>query len=91
MEHKFSSGKTIKAPKKHKGKVTHIRIRKAKNGVVVHHEREHPGMSAGRPMNHAEMSPDPAVFNDRAAAMSHVGGLMDEMGGDEPVSGGPAQ
>jgi hypothetical protein len=92
MEIKIASMKKM-GKAKHKGaKVSHIHIRKAKNGFIVRHEREQTPMNGGRGpmMPQMEQDPAPAVFNDHQAAMDHVGGLMGQMGGDEPTPGAPA-
>jgi hypothetical protein len=90
-----SGHKSSKKPGKRR--VTHIRVHKAANGFTVHHEME--PMKTRKPggglMSNYEPDPPPAVFNDKDAMMAHVGGLADQMGGDEPGApppdGGPAQ
>lgn len=80
----MASGK--KAAKGGKRKVTHIRVTKAANGFTVHHELEpnktrRPG---GGMMPTYEADPKPSVFENKDAMLAHVGGLSDQMGGDEP-------
>ncbi len=65
----------------HKGKVTHIHVKPAGNGFIVHHDREQPKMKNGM-MPPSEPSPQPQVFTDAKSAQDHIGQLMGQAGVD---------
>lgn len=84
---KMQGSKTAK-PKKRK--VTHIRVHKAANGFTVHHELEPVPRKRSMGFSGYEPDPKPNVFENKQAMLDHVGGLADQMGGDEPGAPEPS-
>lgn len=64
-----------------KGKIRHIQIEAAKNGVTVSHHREPTGGGKGEAATVYHGPEKPMVFNKTSAAHKHVKQLMSEMGG----------
>ncbi len=81
-----------KPSKSTKHKVSHVHITRGANGFAVHHDVEQPPRKPGSlSYGPAQPDPKPNYFADKQGMLDHVGGLADQMGGDEPDAAQPGQ